>query len=128
MQEKRAQRAPGIVWGRMRWLMWARACLQGEQWKKTTLTTALLYPGVVFAIFFACNLLVWGQKSSGAGASSKRRLFQGTGYAVAGITLIVSACALSNACLRMGARAYCVIPHCPSMRSCTILADCTVGH
>ena len=75
MQEKRAQRAPGIVWGCMRWLMWAGACLQGEQWKKTTLTTALLYPGVVFAIFFACNLLVWGQKSSGAGASSKRRLF-----------------------------------------------------
>lgn len=59
----------------MRWLMRAWACLQGEQWKKTTLTTALLYPGVVFAIFFACNLLVWGQKSSGAGMSSKRRLF-----------------------------------------------------
>ncbi|KAK9825881.1 hypothetical protein WJX81_000620 [Elliptochloris bilobata] len=39
---------------------------KGEQWKKTTLTTALLYPGVVFSIFFACNLLVWGQKSSGA--------------------------------------------------------------
>jgi hypothetical protein len=30
--------------------------------------TALLYPGVVFGLFFACNLLVWGQKSSGAGA------------------------------------------------------------
>lgn len=27
---------------------------------------ALLYPGVVFAIFFTLNMLVWGQKSSGA--------------------------------------------------------------
>jgi hypothetical protein len=45
-----------------------RSRAQGEQWKKTTLMTALLYPGVVFGLFFACNLLVWGQKSSGAGA------------------------------------------------------------
>ena len=59
---------------RMRWLMWAWVCLQGEQWKKTTLTTALLYPGVVFAIFFTCNLLVWGQKSSGAGPRPLWRL------------------------------------------------------
>ncbi|CAL8469256.1 g8797 [Coccomyxa elongata] len=39
---------------------------KGEQWKKTTLKMALLYPGVVFAIFFTLNMLVWGQKSSGA--------------------------------------------------------------
>ena len=39
---------------------------QGEEWKKTTLKTALLFPGVVFAIFFMLNLLVWGQRSSGA--------------------------------------------------------------
>ncbi len=31
---------------------------QGEQWKKTTLKTALLYPGVLFAIFFTLNILV----------------------------------------------------------------------
>ena len=40
--------------------------LQGEQWKKTTLQTALLFPGTVFAIFLSLNFLVWGQKSSGA--------------------------------------------------------------
>merc|ERR1719389_481581 len=28
--------------------------------------TAFLYPGVVFIIFFVLNLLIWGQKSSGA--------------------------------------------------------------
>ena len=39
---------------------------QGEEWKKTTLKTALLFPGVVFAIFLSLNFLVWGQKSSGA--------------------------------------------------------------
>ncbi|KAK9802909.1 hypothetical protein WJX73_005351 [Symbiochloris irregularis] len=39
---------------------------KGEQWKKTTLQTALLFPGTVFAIFLALNFLVWGQKSSGA--------------------------------------------------------------
>ncbi len=39
---------------------------QGEEWKKTTLKTALLFPGIVFAIFFMLNLLVWGQRSSGA--------------------------------------------------------------
>ncbi len=44
----------------------AIAAVQGEEWKKTTLKTALLFPGVVFAIFFMLNLLVWGQRSSGA--------------------------------------------------------------
>lgn len=31
---------------------------KGEQWKQTTLQTALLFPGVVFVIFFSLNLLV----------------------------------------------------------------------
>jgi transmembrane 9 superfamily protein 2/4 len=39
---------------------------KGEHWKQTTLQAALLFPGVVFVIFFSLNLLVWGQKSSGA--------------------------------------------------------------
>jgi len=38
----------------------------GDDWKKTTLLTACLYPGVYFMIFFVLNLLIWGQKSSGA--------------------------------------------------------------
>ena len=41
-------------------------CMQGDQWKQTTLQTALLYPGTVFALFLGLNFLVWGQKSSGA--------------------------------------------------------------
>lgn len=40
--------------------------LQGEQWKKTTVRTALAFPGVVSAIFLTLNFMVWGQKSSGA--------------------------------------------------------------
>eukprot|EP00798_Chlamydomonas_sp_ICE-L_P013447 gene13447-19305_t len=39
---------------------------KGEEWKKTTLQTALLFPGICFVIFFALNLMIWGQKSSGA--------------------------------------------------------------
>merc|ERR1739838_838063 len=35
-------------------------------WKKTTLICAFLYPGIFFTIFFVLNLLIWGQKSSGA--------------------------------------------------------------
>ena len=31
---------------------------QGEHWKQTTLQTALMFPGVVFVIFFSLNLLV----------------------------------------------------------------------
>lgn len=45
---------------------------QGEQWKKTTLKTALYFPGVCFCIFFCLNFLVWGQKSSGAGMARNR--------------------------------------------------------
>mmetsp|Transcript_92510 Transcript_92510/g.193407 ORF Transcript_92510/g.193407 Transcript_92510/m.193407 type:complete len:640 (+) Transcript_92510:47-1966(+) len=39
---------------------------KGEDWKKTTLLTAFLYPGTVFCIFFVLNLFIWGTKSSGA--------------------------------------------------------------
>ena len=39
---------------------------QLQSWKRNTLITALFFPGIVFTIFFALNLLVWSQKSSGA--------------------------------------------------------------
>lgn len=39
---------------------------KGEDWKKTTLLTALLYPGTVFSIFFVLDLFIWGTRSSGA--------------------------------------------------------------
>merc|ERR550532_2846953 len=39
---------------------------KGEDWKKTTLLTAFLYPGTVFGIFFVLNLFIWGTQSSGA--------------------------------------------------------------
>jgi len=39
---------------------------KGEDWKKTTLLTAFVYPGTVFGIFFFLNLFIWGTKSSGA--------------------------------------------------------------
>lgn len=38
----------------------------GDDWKTVTFMTAVLFPGTVFAIFFVLNLLIWGQKSSGA--------------------------------------------------------------
>jgi len=38
----------------------------GEDWKVTTLMTAMFYPGIFFLIFFILNLFIWGQKSSGA--------------------------------------------------------------
>eukprot|EP00455_Lapot_gusevi_P015158 TRINITY_DN1764_c0_g2_i6.p1 TRINITY_DN1764_c0_g2~~TRINITY_DN1764_c0_g2_i6.p1 ORF type:complete len:286 (+),score=129.66 TRINITY_DN1764_c0_g2_i6:157-1014(+) len=36
------------------------------EWRKNTLYTALFFPGVNFAIFFALNLILWGQSSSAA--------------------------------------------------------------
>eukprot|EP00283_Hemiselmis_rufescens_P010215 CAMPEP_0173435292 /NCGR_PEP_ID=MMETSP1357-20121228/14667_1 /TAXON_ID=77926 /ORGANISM="Hemiselmis rufescens, Strain PCC563" /LENGTH=663 /DNA_ID=CAMNT_0014400257 /DNA_START=19 /DNA_END=2010 /DNA_ORIENTATION=- len=39
---------------------------KGNRWKSNGLWTAMLYPGTVFCIFFVLNLLIWGQKSSGA--------------------------------------------------------------
>jgi len=38
----------------------------GEDWKTTTLMVALLYPGIMFLVFFVLNLFIWGQRSSGA--------------------------------------------------------------
>eukprot|EP00501_MAST-03F_sp_TOSAG23-6_P000252 GSMAST32.ASY1.ANO1.258.1 assembled CDS len=38
----------------------------GKDWQKCILLTSLLFPGIVFAIFFIVNLFVWHQGSSGA--------------------------------------------------------------
>jgi len=35
-------------------------------WKQCTLLTAFFYPGVVFAVFFTLNFMLWHEKSSGA--------------------------------------------------------------
>lgn len=39
---------------------------RGEEWKAMTAAAALLFPGFLSAVFFALNLLVWSQRSSGA--------------------------------------------------------------
>lgn len=39
---------------------------KGTEWKKITLKTAFMFPGIAFAIFFVLNALIWGEKSSGA--------------------------------------------------------------
>jgi transmembrane 9 superfamily protein 2/4 len=39
---------------------------RGDQWKQMTLRTAFMFPGVIFGMFFILDLLIWGQKSSGA--------------------------------------------------------------
>ncbi|KAH0449436.1 hypothetical protein IEQ34_020128 [Dendrobium chrysotoxum] len=39
---------------------------KGSEWKKIALRTAFMFPGVVFAIFFVLNAIIWGEKSSGA--------------------------------------------------------------
>eukprot|EP00927_Polykrikos_kofoidii_P055467 TRINITY_DN49717_c0_g1_i1.p1 TRINITY_DN49717_c0_g1~~TRINITY_DN49717_c0_g1_i1.p1 ORF type:complete len:653 (-),score=106.61 TRINITY_DN49717_c0_g1_i1:194-2083(-) len=39
---------------------------KGENWKRTTILTAFMYPGTVFCIFFVLNLFIWGTRSSGA--------------------------------------------------------------
>eukprot|EP01039_Chlorochromonas_danica_P004568 gene4568-5008_t len=39
---------------------------RGVEWKQNTLLTAFLYPGIVFTILFALNLMFWTQGSSGA--------------------------------------------------------------
>ncbi|KAH7681959.1 transmembrane 9 superfamily member 2/4 protein [Dioscorea alata] len=39
---------------------------KGTEWKKNTLKTAFMFPGIVFSIFFVLNALIWGEKSSGA--------------------------------------------------------------
>ncbi|CAO2841549.1 unnamed protein product [Amaranthus hypochondriacus] len=39
---------------------------KGTEWKKNTLKTAFMFPGILFSIFFVLNTLIWGEKSSGA--------------------------------------------------------------
>ncbi|KAL8493043.1 hypothetical protein ACS0TY_024302 [Phlomoides rotata] len=39
---------------------------KGTEWKKITLQTAFMFPGVLFVIFFVLNALIWGEESSGA--------------------------------------------------------------
>ena len=39
---------------------------KGDEWKLTTLKTALMFPGIVASVFFVLNLFIWGEKSSGA--------------------------------------------------------------
>ncbi|CAK9168857.1 unnamed protein product [Ilex paraguariensis] len=39
---------------------------KGTEWKKIFLRTAFTFPGIIFAIFFVLNALIWGEKSSGA--------------------------------------------------------------
>eukprot|EP00899_Mesostigma_viride_P019725 jgi/Mesvir1/27754/Mv07442-RA.1 len=36
------------------------------EWKSNTLMVAFLFPGIVFVIFFVLDMLIWGEKSSGA--------------------------------------------------------------
>nr|CCA22643.1 endomembrane protein 70like protein putative [Albugo laibachii Nc14] len=36
----------------------------GKDWKRNTLMTALLYPGIMFSIFFVLNTFLWGKHSS----------------------------------------------------------------
>jgi len=40
--------------------------LKGTNWKKNTIGTAFLFPGVIFSIFIFLNFFIWGAKSSGA--------------------------------------------------------------
>ncbi|KAJ0263992.1 Transmembrane 9 superfamily member 7 [Hirschfeldia incana] len=39
---------------------------KGDKWKRMTLKTAFMFPGILFAIFFVLNGLIWGEQSSGA--------------------------------------------------------------
>lgn len=39
---------------------------KGTNWKKCALLTATVIPGIMFGIFFVLNMVIWGQRSSGA--------------------------------------------------------------
>jgi len=39
---------------------------KGQSFKRNTLMTAFFFPGIIFSVFFVLNLVIWGQKSSGA--------------------------------------------------------------
>lgn len=38
----------------------------GDDFRRTTLLTAFLFPGIIFGVFFVLNLFIWGEHSSGA--------------------------------------------------------------
>ena len=40
--------------------------VNGEAWRRNTTLTAFLFPGIMFAVFFTLNCIIWGEKSSGA--------------------------------------------------------------
>lgn len=44
----------------------ARLQVRGDAWRQMTLRTALMFPGAASAVFFALDILIWGQESSGA--------------------------------------------------------------
>ncbi|CAN1286635.1 Transmembrane 9 superfamily member 7 [Linum perenne] len=39
---------------------------KGTEWKRNTLKTAFMFPGILFVVFFVLNAMIWGEKSSGA--------------------------------------------------------------
>ncbi|KAL8137391.1 hypothetical protein V2J09_003392, partial [Rumex salicifolius] len=39
---------------------------KGTEWKKNTLKTAFMFPGILFTVFFFLNALIWEELSSGA--------------------------------------------------------------
>lgn len=39
---------------------------KGQNWKRTALATAVMFPSVVFGVAFILNFFIWGQQSSGA--------------------------------------------------------------
>jgi transmembrane 9 superfamily member 2/4 len=38
---------------------------KGKQWQRCTLLTAIMYPGLVFAVFFGLDIVVWSYGSTG---------------------------------------------------------------
>jgi transmembrane 9 superfamily protein 2/4 len=39
---------------------------KGKQWQRCTILTAVLFPGIVFTVFFALDVVVWSYGSTGA--------------------------------------------------------------
>ena len=44
---------------------------KGKQWQHCTVLTALLYPGLVFGVFFLLDILVWSYGSTGEYINSR---------------------------------------------------------
>jgi hypothetical protein len=38
-----------------------------SEWKNVTIKTGLMFPGVIFAMFFVLNAVIWGEKLLGYG-------------------------------------------------------------